>query len=318
MPANATTIERALESLSSDALRDALRPVMEDAAFRGVIPYAEAKRLAEQERMTTAEFMLAVVPAATAYAKPVISKFCVGAVAQGSTTGSLYFGANMEFVGAALSFTIHAEQAAVTNAWINGEQGISQLAISEAPCGYCRQFLWEITTAEKMGVLLTKGSSGPLTAFLPQPFGPNDLEVQGALMSPADHGLVLDDSSLDPVILDALAAANASYAPPQYSASYAGVAVYMEAGAIYAGRHAENAAFNPSMSPLESALVMWNFATQGADPVRRVVLVQVDGAAADQTSATAALVESLARGGPVVFDVYGAHLASEAPAATGP
>lgn len=307
MPADATTVERALESLSSDALRDSLRPVMQAAVFRGVISYAEAQRLCEQEKITMAELMLAVVPAATTYSKPPISKFEVGAVAQGSTTGSLYFGANMEFVGAALSFTIHAEQSAVTNAWINGEQGISQLAISEAPCGYCRQFLWEITTAETMAVLLTKGSSGPLARFLPEPFGPKDLGVQGALMSPADHGLALDSGTPDPVMLAALAAANASYAPPQYSASYAGVAVYTEAGEIFAGRHAENAAFNPSMSPLESALVMWNFATHGTDPVRRVVLVQIDGAVADQTSATAALVESFARTGPVVFDVYGAH-----------
>jgi cytidine deaminase len=51
----------------------------------------------------------------------------------------------------------------------------------------------------------------------------------------------------------ALAAANASYAP--YSRGYAGVALRTRDGAIYSGSVAENAAYNPSMSPLEAAIV---------------------------------------------------------------
>jgi cytidine deaminase len=307
MPANPTMIQSALKSLPSAAAREALGPTIEDSEFRGVILYVEAKRMAEQAHMTMAELMLALVPFATAYAQPAISKYFVGAVAQGATTQSLYFGANMEFVGGALSFTTHAEQSATTNAWINGEQGLIQLAVSAAPCGYCRQFLYEITTAAKLMVLLTEGSPGLLTSFLPNAFGPGDLGVTAALMSPDAHGLVLDASSQDPLILGALAAANASYAP--YTKSYAGAAVLTRSGAIYAGRLAENAAYNPSMSPLESALTMWNFAGRDTDLVSRVTLVQINGAVADQTSATAALVDSLARSGQVDFDVYSAHLA---------
>jgi cytidine deaminase len=213
----------------------------------------------------------------------------------------------MEFEGVPLSFTTHAEQSAVTNAWNNEERGIRQLAISEAPCGYCRQFLWEITTAEKMVILLAKGSSGPLSDLLPQPFGPKDLGVVGGLMSPGDNKLVLDTGAHDQVILAALGAANSSYAPAQYSESYSGAAVDTQSHAIYTGRYAENAAFNPSMSPLESALTMWNFASHGSDPIVRVVLVQVDGARADQTDTTAALVESLSRSGHVIFEVCSAH-----------
>jgi cytidine deaminase len=307
MPADAATIQRALDSLASKALREALRPAMEDGSFSGVIPFAEAQELAEREHMSMSQLMMALVPLAQAFAKPVISNFKVGAVAQGSTSRSLYFGANMEFVGAALSFTTHAEQAAVTNAWLNGEQGIAQLAIDDPPCGYCRQFLWEITTAEEMEILLAKGPRA-LKELLPEPFGPENLEVKVALMGPTDNELVLDAPTEDPAIRAALDAANASYAPSQYSGSYAGVAVYTQSNAIYAGRYAENAAFNPSMSPLESALTMWNLATFGSDPILRVVLVQIDGARADQTSATAALVDALSAGGQqVVFEVCGAH-----------
>jgi cytidine deaminase len=307
MPANRTMISSALKSLPSVAAREALVPTIEDAKFRGVIPHLEANRMAEQAHMTMAELMLALVPFAQAYAQPAISDYFVGAVAQGATTQSLYFGANMEFAGAALSFTTHAEQSATTNAWLNGEQGLIRLAVSAAPCGYCRQFLHEVSTAAKLVVLLTEGSSGLLTSFLPDAFGPGNLGVTAALMSQEAHGLMLDASSQDPLILSALAAANACYAP--YTKSYAAVAVGTRSGAIYDGRLAETAAYSPSMSPLESALVMWNFGDRDVDRVGRVALVQINGAVADQTSATAALVASLARSGHVDFGVYGAHLA---------
>ena len=62
-------------------------------------------------------------------------------------SGNLYFGANYEFPGQALSFTVHAEQAATMHAISFGETGIDLLAVSAAPCGYCRQFLNELTTA---------------------------------------------------------------------------------------------------------------------------------------------------------------------------
>jgi cytidine deaminase len=70
-------------------------------------------------------------------------------------------------------------------------------------------------------------------------------------MSPQSHGMAVD--ATDDLINAALQAANASYAP--YSHSYAGVALKTSGGSIYAGGVAENAAFNPSMSPLEVAIV---------------------------------------------------------------
>ncbi|HWT90784.1 MAG TPA: cytidine deaminase [Solirubrobacterales bacterium] len=274
-------------------------------ATHGVIPREEAEQMALEQGIDVPELMMQLVPKAAKFALPSISNFYVGAVAQGTSTGSLYFGANMEFVGGALSFTTHAEQSASTNAWINGEEGLSSIAVSAAPCGYCRQFLYELTTADKLEVMLENQPTKELTSFLPDPFGPKDLQVTAALMSPQSHGLTLVDGDGDPSVQAALAAADASYAP--YTASYAGVAVTTATGAVFAGRLAENAAFNPSMSPLESALNMWNFGKTGSDPVQRVTLVQVEGAVADQTSATLALVDSLRREGPVEFDQHAAR-----------
>jgi cytidine deaminase len=70
-----------------------------------------------------------------------------------SGPGNLYLAANMEFTNEALSLCVHGEQSAVNHALIQGETGLQSLAINAAPCGYCRQFLYEITTAKTLNIL---------------------------------------------------------------------------------------------------------------------------------------------------------------------
>ena len=246
--------------------------------------------------------MIMLLPIAAAYSQAPISNFPVGAVAAGlpgeSRSPALYLGANVEFAHQALSFSVHAEQAATTNAWLNGERGLSRLAISAAPCGYCRQFLYEAVTAKTLQILLSQPGqaaprSNPLTYFLPDAFGPNDLGVTGGLMQPQSNGVAL--SNPDPLVQAAVAAADASYAP--YSKNFSGVAVQTAGDAIFAGRYAENAAHNPSMSPLESAIAFMNMAT-GSNrgwAITRAVLVEVP-TLASQHDATVAVLSSLAPG----------------------
>lgn len=284
---------------------EAPHPLAAAEEFRGVIPYPEAQKYAEENGMTIGQLMLDLLPLAETYARPAISSFPVGAIVQGSTTKALYLGANIEFVGGALSFTMHAEQAGTINAWQNGEQGLLQLAVTDAPCGYCRQFLYETSTAAELMVLLKEREPALLETFLPDPFGPKQLEKSGALMDPENAGLKLDSPSSDPVVLAALAEANASYAI--YTGGHAGIGVQTRSGEVFGGRLAENAAYNPSVSPLESALDMWILATRGADPVTRVVLIEVDGIIADQESATRALLPSLGGPNKVTFERLGAH-----------
>jgi cytidine deaminase len=274
-----------MPSLSNDQLEtiEATR-----RAAGGYLPVEVVEQLVAGG-MSIEQLMLGLIPAAQKFAIPPISNFFVGAVALG-TSGSLYFGANYEFPGQALSFTVHGEQAATAHALSFGETGISMLAVSAAPCGYCRQFLNELTTAATLQVLVTGKPVTPLAALLPASFGPADLGVTATLMSPQSHGLTCDD--LDPLVEAALAAANASYAP--YSQSYAGVALRTDDGAIYTGGIAENAAFNPSLSPLEAALV--SLVINGGKTYTHItgaVLVEVGDAKASQIGAAKAVLGTI-------------------------
>ncbi len=257
----------------------------------GALPAAEVKRFLDSSGMTIDELMLALIPEAQKFALPLISKFFVGAVALGSS-GSLYFGANYEFVGQALSLTVHGEQAATAHAISCGENGMQKLAVSAAPCGYCRQFLYELTTASTLQILLPNAPPALLTDLLPDAFGPNDLKITAALMSPQSHGLTLSEAAQDPVVRVALQAANASYAP--YTFAYAGVALKTRDGRIFAGSVAENAAFNPSMSPLEAAVVsMVISGGKSYADIVDAVLVEMADAKAGQAAATRAALEAI-------------------------
>lgn len=280
-------------------LAAALKSMTDAGEFDGVITAAQAAQLTQQTGLTLAQLMLALVQFAQAYAQPTISNFKVGAVALGSTTGNLYYGANMEFAGQALSFTLHAEQSATANAWLHGEQGVAQLAIGAAPCGYCRQFLYELSTADQLEVLLPDTAPAPLTAMLPDAFGPHDLGVESALMTPDTHPLTVS-APLDELGEAALAAAETSYAP--YTQGYAGVAVQTGDGLVFPGRYAENAAYNPSLSPLECALSMVNLSGRMTSTVTAAALVEVPGPA-DQRAATEAVLSTL---GDVPLAVYAA------------
>ena len=256
----------------------------------GVVSAAEVAAFLHSSGMTIEELMLALVAEAKKNALPPISNFFVGAVALGAS-GSLYFGANYEFVGQALSFSVHGEQAATANAISHGETGMLKLAVSAAPCGYCRQFLYELTTASKLEILLPKTPPRLLTSLLPDAFGPADLGVKAALMSPQSHGMRLRDDG-DPVVQAALAAANASYAP--YTSGYAGVALKTGDGGIFTGSVAESAAFNPSMSPLEAAVVSLVISGRRSyDDIVDAVLVEAAGTKVSQEAATRAVLGAM-------------------------
>jgi cytidine deaminase len=292
---------------------------------RGFLPASTVGRILETLDMEIGTLMVQLLPVAQQYAVVPVSHYQVGAVAAGMPTPesgvcSLYLGANFEFMNVALSFSVHAEQAATNNAWLNGEKGIQAIAISAAPCGHCRQFLYELVSAQQLSILLpddqkdpTSYSSTPLRAFLPNAFGPSDLGVTGGLMDPklCTHNLALDGGTPTdhPVIAAALAAACGSYAPYKTDAAYgyAGVAVELADNSIYAGRYAENAAYNPSLSPLQSALSFMNMnqPLSGTRAVLRCVLVEVP-TQASQLSTTQAVLAAYAPG--VSVEYYKANI----------
>jgi len=256
--------------------------------FQGLIAAADAEQMAQQRGATVYQVMLDLLPFAALYAEPVISSFKVGAVSLG-LSGNLYYGANLEFKSEALNCTVHAEQAAVMNAWMQGETGLSALAVSAAPCGYCRQFLYELVTAATLKILLPNTKPALLTWFLPDAFGPHNLGVRGGLMQAENQQLTVN--SQDPLVLAALAAANMSYAP--YSFGYSGVALATADGSVYAGAYAENAAFNPSMSPMETAVSQLNIGGGNVGNIRRAVLVEVQNGVSSQVHSATAVLSSI-------------------------
>lgn len=219
-------------------------------------PTARLSPMEVAGRLTHGQDVLSLMPAllpwAASYADPPISHFVVGAVALGAS-GALYAGGNLEFPGASLSASVHAEQAAVTNAWLHGERGISAIAVTALPCGHCRQFLVELGEPDRLAIFVPNAASRTLAELLPSAFGPRDLGVDGGLLEPRDARLAAKVDPDDVLGQAALGAANASYAP--YSRAYAGIALQTTDGTIVTGRYAESAAYNPSLPALQSALV---------------------------------------------------------------
>ena len=234
-----------------------------------IVSAAAAAKLAGDRGIAVESLMLELLPGAAAFAHPPISRFRVGVVARG-LSGALYAGANYEIDGQVLGFTVHAEQSAFANAWMAGERGIDRLAVTAAPCGHCRQFLNELVTADSLTVHMPDGMH-TLRDLLPSAFGPEDLDVREGLMGSSRQKLGIDDA--DELTRAAAAAAAMSYAP--YSGAFAGVAVRTETGAIVSGAYAENAAFNPSLPPLQVALSQMNLRRMHPESIVEVVLVQV-------------------------------------------
>jgi cytidine deaminase len=249
--------------------------------FTGVFENALVERaLAAAPELTREALMLGLLPLARSYAVVPTSSYQVGAVAEGQS-GALYLGANLEPKGLPLGFTMHAEQSAVAQAHAGAEKAIRRLAITAAPCGYCRQFLNDLVGGAELAIVVA-GSGKPaattLKSLLPDAFGPRDLAVDGALLAHAKWNLRLLEGKHSAAVLSAVEAAARSYSP--YTKCPSGVALRAAGGAIVAGSYIENAAYNPSLSPLLAALNLARFRGIAWDGVNEVVLVELQRAVA--------------------------------------
>jgi cytidine deaminase len=251
----------------------------------GALTEDQARELTTRLDWSMERLMVKLLGLARIHAVVPVSDFRVGAVAwaeSGSGSGNgLFLGANYEFRSQPLNQSIHAEQAAATNAWQAGAKAIQSLAVTDAPCGHCRQFLYEFGAKAKEMVIITPGNGPdsldrkPLGELLPQAFGPLDLGLEG-VSDPDREGreqLCLARASTDPLVLEALAAARRSHAP--YSGNRNGCALLLDSGRIVSGSGFESAAFNPSLSPLHSAVLDLNMSgIDNGSTVRKAVLVE--------------------------------------------
>ncbi len=269
-------------------LRPALQPYLDDPHFPAMLTAAQAETVKQTCGLDDDQLAGALLPLAAACALTPISHFNVGALVRGKS-GHLYFGANIEFPGAPLQQTVHAEQCAITHAWLSGESGLTAIYVNHTPCGHCRQFMNELHDGASLPIHLPGRPLRNLADYLPDAFGPGDLGITHFLMDKQDHDYRL--SHADSLTQAALKAARQSHAP--YSQSHSGVALETVTGAIYSGRYAENAAFNPSMAPLQAALIMMNMSGCNFQEIHRVVLVETADTAVSQWDATRTLLNAL-------------------------
>jgi cytidine deaminase len=225
--------------------------------------------MARRLELTLPQLMQELIPIAREHARATISQYRVGVVVQASS-GDLYLGFNIEFPESQLVQTVNAEVCAVMNALCHGERGLRSLAGTFAPSGVVRQFLYELPGGGELKILLPDRTL-KLKALLPQSFGPRDMGAEGALMNSARNNLELLERAQDPVIEHALEAACRSYAP--YSHCPSGVALATD-DQSFVGSYCENAAFNPSLSPLQGALISLYAHGRKIEEIRRVVLVE--------------------------------------------
>jgi len=231
--------------------------------------------------------MLELLAQAQSYARPALTNFRVGAVVRGSS-GAVYLGGNIEIPGDNLGQTVHAEQAALANAFMHDEPGIDAIAVSAPPCGHCRQFLYEFAEGRDIEIQLADQPSIGLSALLPRPFGPADLNVTQGPLSRTKIAI----ANVETVAQAARYAAANAYAP--YTNSPSGVAIRSRRGNVYRGSYIENAAFNPSLPPLQVALVAMAMANEVFSDIAEVVLAEASNNSISQLNATKSVLAVIA------------------------
>jgi cytidine deaminase len=89
-----------------------------------------------------------------------------------------------------------------------------------------------------------------------------------------------------------LDAARKSYA--SHTGAHSGVAIGTQSGRIFKGAYIENAAYNPSLSPLQAALAALIVAGNPYSAISKVALVELNGAVISQKSVTEAALSEIA------------------------
>ena len=287
---DAEALQKLVPSLGAQS-KARLLGVLNDSSLRGKIPEDEVRAILRAEQRSVDELMIDLLPIAQTYSQSQISHYRVGAVVRGAS-GSLYLGTNIEMPGQMLGFSVHGEQCALTNAFMQGEGGLTSLAVTAAPCGHCRQFLNELPNSADLKILVKGSAPTTLARLLPESFGPTDLGVKERLFNGKKTGLQLTSSASDALALAALEAAGKSYAP--YTKALSGIVVLSSTKVMYQGSYIENAAYNPSLSPLQAALVGLIMAGEKPGNISAVLLVELENAPISQKSAAQAVLDSIA------------------------
>ncbi len=149
------------------------RPDARRPAFPALLEADQVATLQHATGLDEDALAFALLPLAAACARPDLSHFNVGAIARG-VSGRWYFGGNMEFLGATMQQTVHAEQSAISHAWLRGETSLRAITVNYTPCGHCRQFMNELNSGLALRIHLPGREAHALEHYLPDAFGPKD------------------------------------------------------------------------------------------------------------------------------------------------
>jgi cytidine deaminase len=287
---DSSTLRKLIQFRSPDS-HDLLLETLNNFKLQGHIPPADVDSILKWESCPAEKLMVGLLPVAQTYSHSPISQYRVGAAVRGAT-GAIYLGTNIEIPGQILGFAVHGEQAAVANAYMHEETGLAALAVTAAPCGHCRQFLNELPESDKLKIYIAGQPPTTLGALLPAAFGPGNLGVTDRLFTTKKLDLQLIAPSADKLSMAALEAARMSYAP--YTKALSGVAILSLSQVAYIGPYIESAAYNPSLSPLQAALVGLVMSGEKISNVHSVVLVEMEKAPISQRSATQDVLDSIA------------------------
>merc|ERR1712137_451803 len=237
-----------------------------------VLSADDVTSLCEEFNLTQRQLCESLIPTSFQYVHAPISHFSAGAVLLGNS-GRVYLGFNVEFPGMELNNSIHAEQCAVMNALLHDEPSLQLLTTSPVPCGHCRQFLRECRGADTLEVqCISKSDQSivlhkPLLEVLPSSFGPDDLDCSVSALdrnsmnfsiAKPEEGLVklnLTESMLNKISQMGLGLLSKAHAP--HTKSWASVVLGQRCDGetkLHGGVCVENAAYNPTLSPVQAAI----------------------------------------------------------------
>lgn len=246
---------------------------------QGHLSLVQVAQLQQQLGTSLAQTQKWLLETAKQLAQPAISNFRVAAIVVGAPENQplgYYFGVNIEFAGLGLEQVVHAEQSAIHNAWLAGVTHFEQIIISAAPCGHCRQFMNELPQSKSLKIEINQQSTN-LSALLPHAFGPQDLGIDSNAFNHVQQftlpAHVANTQNEDYYAL--LTQLNLSYAP--YSGGYSAAEIISTNNQRFYGRYFENAAYNPSLAPLQGAISQLVLAGQTPDKhsIKAINLMQV-------------------------------------------
>jgi cytidine deaminase len=167
------------------------------------------------------------------------------------------------------------------------------LALNRAhPCAHCRQYISEFAASAGLTLIDTLGHRLSLADIYPWPFAPSALGEVGAVPGIV-HWPNLTGDGPD----DLLEAGRRAWTP--YSGSPSAAVVETDDGRRFAGQAVESVAFNPTMPPLQSALIAARAHGYAWADIRAAWLGTTVGGDVDMTRSSQELLTVIAPDAPL-------------------